>query len=265
MPSENWIKWYLPCLFWSVGPQPELEVELAGLCCSDWEREQSVSPLKTNNNNNNTYPNSMGCGLNCKQTKTFTTGSWNIDVYPVVVSIIQEPTLIKSLKWDAIASFIYIINDNLAHFYSWSLDVGVGSQRFQCDPELQLFTWALQQGTEPKIAPEAVFLWININNWVFKLSVWFTSVCMKASLKGEMDDWDGEAVWVVQDDKKCFCYQTQEKGPFGTDSFLDIVGGGNQKLWFLEQRYYLAMDTLFRQKVEHRSSFDSQQSIMMED
>lgn len=136
----------------------------------------------------------MGCGLNCKQTKTFTTDSWNIDVYPVVVSIIQEPTLIKSLKWDVIASFIYIINSNLAHFYGWSWDGRVATECFQHDPELQLFTRALQQGTEPKIASEAMFLWININNWVFKLSVPFISVCMKASLKEEMDDWNGEAV-----------------------------------------------------------------------
>lgn len=79
----------------------------------------------------------MGCGLNCKQTTTFKPqGSWNIDVYPVVVSIIQEPTLIKSLKWDVIVSFIYIINDNLAHFYSWSWDGRVATECFQYDPEL---------------------------------------------------------------------------------------------------------------------------------
>lgn len=40
----------------------------------------------------------------------------------------------------------------------------VATECFQHDPELQLFTRALQQSTGPKIAPEAVFLWININN-----------------------------------------------------------------------------------------------------
>lgn len=120
-------------------------------------------------------------------------------------------------------------------------------------------TTALQQGTEPKIAPEAVFLWININNWAFKLSVWFISVC----LKGEMDDWNGEAVWVVHDDKKLFCYQTQERGPFGTYSFLDIAGGGNQKLWFLEQSYYLALDSVFRQKVEHHHEMSIQSELIL--
>lgn len=74
-----------------------------------------------------------------------------------------------------------------------------------------------------------------------------------------MDDGNGEAVWVVHDDKKLFCYQTQEiNRKKGTYSFLDIAGGGNQKLWFLEQRDYLALDTFFRQKVEHHHSISIQ-------
>lgn len=32
----------LPCRLWCVGAKPELELELAGLGCSDWEREDKT-------------------------------------------------------------------------------------------------------------------------------------------------------------------------------------------------------------------------------